>query len=150
MPLCKTVKAKRERLACEAEEAYLAEEVEAERIAVEEAKAKRIAAKKAKADRTAAKKAKEKRIAFKKKLEADLTPKKRKAVSNAISITSGSSSSLSDSKEDPMDTLKDFTEKECYRLSRFFYKVTNHKKKKKKSKGKGKSKSKKAKGTTCN
>ncbi|SCO15398.1 uncharacterized protein FFB20_14734 [Fusarium fujikuroi] len=75
------------------------------------------------------------------------TPKKRKAVSDAISVTSGSSSSSSDSEEDPMDTLKDFTEKECRRLSRFFRKVTDHKKKKKKSKGKGKSKSKKAKGS---
>ncbi|VTT57168.1 unnamed protein product [Fusarium fujikuroi] len=75
------------------------------------------------------------------------TPKKRKAVSDAISVTSGSSSSSSDSKEDPIDTLKDFTEKECRRLSRFFRKVTDHKKKKKKSKGKGKSKSKKAKGS---
>ncbi|VZI05822.1 unnamed protein product, partial [Fusarium fujikuroi] len=75
------------------------------------------------------------------------TPKKRKAVSNAISVTSGSSSSSSDSEEDLMDMLKDFTEKECCRLSRFFRKVTDHKKKKKKSKGKGKSKSKKAKGS---
>ncbi|SCN81561.1 uncharacterized protein FFE2_04653 [Fusarium fujikuroi] len=75
------------------------------------------------------------------------TPKKRKAVSDAISVTSGSSSSSSDSEEDPIDTLKDFTEKECRRLSRFFRKVTDHKKKKKKSKGKGKSKSKKAKGS---
>ncbi|VTT79973.1 unnamed protein product [Fusarium fujikuroi] len=75
------------------------------------------------------------------------TPKKRKAISNAISITSGSSSSSSNSKKDPINTLKDFTKKECHRLSRFFRKVTNHKKKKKKSKGKGKSKSKKAKGS---
>ncbi|SCO20171.1 uncharacterized protein FFB20_15883 [Fusarium fujikuroi] len=285
MPPCETAKAKRERLACEAEEACLVEEVEAERIAAEEAEAERIAAEKAEADRTAAEKAEEKRIAFEKKLEADpeevngiptstfdykaerppanlqltiwaymnalkncsykgltyvkfdenelpeepnllflrkkkgknleaeytlkfslqnadamlrhlygfvmpesllcnkcmsgngalahcrvtalsegcanclwnhlgpncsyirATPKKRKAVSDAISVTSGSSSSSSDSEEDPMDMLKDFTEKECRRLSRFFRKVTDHKKKKKKSKGKGKSKSKKAKGS---
>ncbi|SCN67553.1 uncharacterized protein FFE2_01120 [Fusarium fujikuroi] len=117
MPPCETVKAKRERLACKAKEAHLAEEVEAERIAAEEAEAERIAAKKAEANCTAAEKAEEKCIAFKKKFEADSTPKKRKAVSDAISITSSSSSSSSDSKEDPMDTLKDFTEKECCRLS---------------------------------
>ncbi|SCN83353.1 uncharacterized protein FFB20_06984 [Fusarium fujikuroi] len=208
MPPRETAKAKRERLAREAEEARLAEEVKAERIAAEEAEAERIATEKAEADRTAAKKAEEKRIAFEKKLKADRiaaqkkkakeariaaekfeaehaeskqrhneliemlthakkeidnkaleedriikkeqlesTPKKRKAVSDAISVTSGSSSSSSDSKEDPIDTLKDFTEKEYRRLSQFFRKVTNHKKKKKKSKGKGKSKSKKAKGS---
>ncbi|SCO42174.1 uncharacterized protein FFNC_08370 [Fusarium fujikuroi] len=80
MPPCKTVKAKRERLACEAEEACLAEEVEAERIATEEAKAKRIAAEKAKADCTAAKKAEEKYIAFEKKLKADrIAAQKKKA-----------------------------------------------------------------------
>ncbi|SCN91013.1 uncharacterized protein FFE2_07174 [Fusarium fujikuroi] len=65
------IQAKRERLACKTEEAYLIEEVKAKHIAIEEAKAKRIAAKKAKADCIAAKKAKEKRIAFKKKLKAN-------------------------------------------------------------------------------
>ncbi|SCO42270.1 uncharacterized protein FFNC_08427 [Fusarium fujikuroi] len=71
MPPRKTVKAKRERLACKAKEACLIEKVKAKRIAVEEAKAKYITAKKAKANCTAAKKAEEKCIAFKKKLEAD-------------------------------------------------------------------------------
>ncbi|VTT56402.1 unnamed protein product, partial [Fusarium fujikuroi] len=53
--------AKRERLACKAEKAYLIEKVKAKHIAAEEAKA----------NHTATKKAKEKRIAFKKKLKAD-------------------------------------------------------------------------------
>ncbi|VZI04526.1 unnamed protein product, partial [Fusarium fujikuroi] len=80
MPPRETAKAKRERLAHEAEEARLAEEVKAKRIAAEEAEAERIAAEKAEADRTAAKKAEEKRIAFKKKLEADrITAQKKKA-----------------------------------------------------------------------
>ncbi|VTT79972.1 unnamed protein product [Fusarium fujikuroi] len=80
MPPRKTAKAKRERLARKAEEARLAEEVKAKRIAAEEAEAKHIAAKKAKANRTAAEKAEEKRIAFKKKLEADrIAAQKKKA-----------------------------------------------------------------------
>ncbi|SCN70648.1 uncharacterized protein FFC1_00980 [Fusarium fujikuroi] len=150
MPPRKTAKAKRERLAREAKEARLAEEVEAEqkRIAFEKKlEADRIAAQKKKAEeaRIAAEKFKAEHaklkqrydeliemLAYAKKemddkaLEEDCiikkeqlkpTPKKRKAVSDAISVTSGSSSSSSNSKEDPIDTLKDFTEKECCRLS---------------------------------